>query len=80
MQILQGDIATTQPDRNGGYDILVDMNQIGLREDQVPAAEIQIDGERFHRSGIVEASSEKPAYWSYWKDGVPAVNLQLLFS
>lgn len=80
MQILQCDIAKTTPDKQGGYDLLVDMNQVGLKEDQIPAAEIRIDGERFHRAGVVEASGGKPMYWSYWKDGTPAVNLHLLFS
>jgi len=71
------DIAQSKPDKRGGYDLLVDMNQLGLREDKIPPAEIRIEGERFHRAGVVDASSKKSAYWSYWNEGVPAKNLQL---
>ena len=71
------DIIQSEPDKSGSYDLLVDMNQAGLREDKVPPVEIRIDGKRFHRTGVVDAAGEKAAYWSYWNEGVPAINLQL---
>ena len=42
MKIHRADIAKTDPDGNGGYDLLVDMNQVGLREDEDPVTEIHI--------------------------------------
>ena len=73
------DLVKANYDRNGGYDILVDMNQVGLSEDETPPAEIRIEGERFHLSGCVEDhfDKNKPTYWSYWNDNWPAKNLQL---
>ena len=78
MQIQAVDIAKSEPDRHGGYDLLVDLNQIGIPEDRSPPVEIHIEGERFFKAGLCEAAGGH--YWSYWKDGTPAVNLQLHFS
>jgi|ETNvirenome_6_85_1030632.scaffolds.fasta_scaffold38389_2 hypothetical protein len=77
MKIHKVDIAKTDPDSQGGYDLLVDMNQVGLNEDEAPATEIQIDGQRFHRTGRVVDEEDNFLYWSYWNDGRPAINLQL---
>lgn len=75
------DVAKSEPDKNGGYDILVDLNQVGIPEGyRRPPDEIHFEGERFHRSGVIEASNREPAYWSYWNDGFPAKNLKLCLS
>ncbi len=71
-------IAKSKPDRHGGYDLLVDLNQVGIPEDKAPPVEIHIEGERFFKAGLCADAGGR--YWSYWKDGVPAVNLQLHFS
>jgi|TARA_R110001583_G_scaffold16272_19_gene66798 hypothetical protein len=73
-------IAKRNTDKRGGCDLLVDMNQVGLREDKIPPVEIHLEGERFHRAGIVEPTASNTAYWSYWNDGAPARNLQLCLS
>ena len=78
MIIRQVDIAKTDPDDNGGYDLLVDMNQVGLREGETPATEIHIEGTKFFQSGFCDDGGNQ--YWSYWNDETPAVNLQLHLS
>jgi hypothetical protein len=78
MKIHEVDIAKTEPDQNGGYDLLVDMNQVGIPEDQSPPVEIHIEGERFFQSGLCDDEGQQ--YWSYWNDGAPAVNLKLHLS
>ncbi len=74
-----GDVVKSDLDSDGNYDILVDMNQIGLPEDKVPPQEIHFEGLKFYRAGIVcESIGKSPTYWSYWNDDVkPVVNLQL---
>ena len=78
MKIHRVDIAKTDPDSGGGYDLLVDMNQVGLGEDETPATEIHIEGTKFFQAGLCNAGEKR--YWSYWNDGQPAVNLQLHLS
>jgi hypothetical protein len=70
-------VAKSVPDSRGGYDLMVDMNQVGLKENEVPAVEIHIDGQRFHRAGRVVDVEDNFLYWSYWNDGIPTINLQL---
>ena len=79
MQIHKVDIAKTEPDKHGGYDLLVDMNQVGLNEGESPVTEIHIEGTKFFQSGLCYLDGKKQ-YWSYWNDNKPAVNLQLWFS
>ena len=79
------DIAKSEVDEHGGYDLIVDMNQIGLPEYKSPPQEIHFEGQRFHKAGLVHkdgVNGPLPAYWSYWNDtvrlsGNPAINLQL---
>lgn len=70
-------VAKSKPDRSGNYDLLVDMNQVGIQEEETPAVEIHIDGQRFHRTGRVVDGDNNFLYWSYWNDGSPVINLQL---
>ncbi len=71
-------VAKTTPDKSGGYDLLVDMNQVGLPEEKPPPTEIHIEGTKFFQAGLCDDSGSR--YWSYWNDGMPAVNLQLHLS
>jgi len=81
MKIHEVDIAKTDPDKHGGYDLLVDMNQVGLREDEEsPPETIEVAGIKFARSVIVVGEGDEHLYWSYWNDDPSAVNLQLWFS
>ena len=78
MKLRKVDIAKTKPDSQGGYDLLVDMNQVGLSEGETPATEIHIAGTKFFQAGLCDDGGKH--YWSYWNDAQPAVNLQLWFS
>lgn len=70
-----GSIIRSEPDNHGGFDLLVDMNQVGLGEDDTPAAEIHIEGTKFFQAGLCDDGEHR--YWSYWNDEAPAINLQL---
>ena len=79
------DVVKTNVDKNGGYDLVLDMNQIGLPEDKSPPQEIHFEGQRFHKSGLVckrGVNGPTPSYWSYWNDTLrlndeATINLQL---
>ena len=84
MQIQGFDVARTEPDEHGGHDLLVDMNQVGLKEGEQPPEVIHVDGVKFDLCGGVE-SPEGPhgqpgklLFHSYWNEAPEvAINLQL---
>jgi len=84
MQIQGFDVARTELDEHGGQDLLVDMNQVGLKEGEQPPEVIHVDEVKFDLCGRVE-SPEGPhgqpgklLFYSYWNEAPEAaINLQL---
>jgi hypothetical protein len=78
---LQGiDIKQVDPDENGGYDIVTNMEVIGVEDELSPPETIEVNDVKFSRSAVVVDEDDENLFWSYWNDGVPAINLQLWFS
>jgi hypothetical protein len=73
-------IAKSDVDEDGGYDLMVDLNQIGIAEDEDPPVAVHADGLDFDLCGQVVESDDTAIYWTYWNEGNPAVNLQLHFA
>jgi hypothetical protein len=73
-------IAKSDVDEDGGYDLKVDLNQIGIAEDATPPEVIQAGGFEFDLCGQVVDTDDVAIYWSYWNEGNLAVNLQLHFA
>ena len=72
-------IAKSDVDADGGYDLKVDLNQIGITEDATPPEAIYAGGFEFDLCRQVVGSCDRPLFWSYWNEGSPVVNLQLHF-
>ena len=73
-------IAKSDIDEDGGYDLKVDLNQIGIAEDETPPDTVRADGLDFDLCGQVVDANDAAIYWTYWNHGDPAVNLQLHFA
>jgi hypothetical protein len=86
MNIQISDIAKSAEDAAGGYDLLVDLNQVGLKEDESPPQVVHVDGVKFDLCGRVmspegpHGQPEKLLFYSYWNESpveAACVNLQL---
>ena len=45
-----------------------------------PPATIEVSDVEFTIAGRVVNDEDESLFWSYWNDGIPAINLQLWFS
>ena len=78
---LQGiDIKQGDPDENGGYDIVTNMEVIGIEDELSPPETIEVNDVKFSRSCVIVDDEDENLFWSYWNDDVPVINLQLWFS
>ena len=78
---LQGiDIKQVDPDENGGHDIVTVMSVIGIKDEESPPETIEVSDVEFTIAGRVVNDEDESLFWSYWNDGIPAINLQLWFS
>ena len=75
---LQGiDIKQVDPDENGGYDIVTNMEVIGIEDELSPPETIEVNDVKFSIAGRVVGDEDVDLYWSYWNDDAPVINLQL---
>ena len=78
---LQGiDIKQVDPDGKGSYDIVTNMEVIGIEDELSPPEMIEVNDVKFSRSVVIVDDEDENLFWSYWNDGMPAINLQLWFS
>ena len=80
MNIDNADVSKSDADQDGGYDLTVDLNQIGIAEDATPPDAIHTCGLDFDLCGQVVDANNAAIYWTYWNHEDPAVNLQLHFA